>query len=151
MVRSLFLVAILILVVASIAPAAAVPGDRYSYLTVNEVVVTLERGDAYIRVNYTIDEGARVILLLLGTQDIKGKILKILNFEDAELRSIDTTSAEVFVPDISYNYGRGVFWFPEHSFNIVIPHLTIISPQTSRELWVTSVFPEGMGYFAGDN
>jgi len=88
------------------------------------------------------------IVILLGTQDIKNKILKILNYDDAHVKNVDFESAEVLVPDVAYDYGRGVYWFPDHMFNVVIPYLKVNTPQVSREYYVTNEFPNGMGYFS---
>ena len=139
---------ILLALVLLVTPVLAIPGDRYSYLTIKDVNISLDKGDALIRVNYSIDEGTRLIVVLLGTQDIKNKILKILNYDDAQVRSVDFEKAEVLVPDVAYDYGRGVYWFPDHMFNVVIPYLKVSSPQVTREYYVTNEFPTGMGYFS---
>jgi hypothetical protein len=95
-----------------------------------------------------VDEGTRFIFFLLGKQDLKNKLLKILNYEDAKIQRIDLSSADFTVYNASYSYGKGIYWYPSHDFNVVIPSLTVQSPQTIRNFNNTKQFPGGMGFFA---
>jgi hypothetical protein len=89
-----------------------------------------------------------VIVLLLGKQDLKNRLLTVLNYEDAEVKNLDLNSAELVVDDVSYSYGRGVYWFPSHTFNVLIPTLRVTTPQVSREYADVNEIPNGIGYFA---
>ncbi len=141
--------AVLILLLAGCAaPALAANEDRYSYITVEDVQIRLDNGTAVIHVNYSVDEGTRFIFFLLGKQDLKNKLLKILNYEDAKIQRIDLSSADFTVYNASYSYGKGIYWYPSHDFNVVIPSLTVQSPQTTRNFTNTEQFPGGMGFFA---
>lgn len=142
--------ALAILVIAVAAPAVADIGgtdERYSYITVHDMTITLDKDDAVIDVNYDIDDGTHLIVLLLGKGDLKNKLIRMLNLPDAKFRTVDTNRAEIYVPDISYDYGRGIRWFPEHQFNVMIPVLRVVSPQVSRDYTMTDKFPNGIGYF----
>ena len=130
------------------APALAANEDRYSYITVEDVHIRLDNGTAVIHVNYTVDEGTRFIFFLLGKQDLKNKLLKILNYEDAQIQRIDLSSADFTVHNASHSYGNGIYWYPSHDFNVAIPSLTVQSPQTTRNFTMTKEFPGGMGFFA---
>jgi hypothetical protein len=130
------------------APALAAGEDRYSYITVEDVQIMLVNGTAVIHVNYSVDEGTRFIFFLLGKQDLKNKLLSILNYEDAKIQRIDLSSADFTIYNASYSYGRGIYWYPSHDFNVVIPLLTVQSPQTTRNFTDTKKFPGGMGFFA---
>lgn len=130
------------------APALAANEDRYSYITVEDVHIRLANGTAVIHVNYSVDEGTRFIFFLLGKQDLKNKLLKILNYEDAQIQRIDLSSADFTVYNASHSYGKGIYWYPSHEFNVVIPLLVVQSPQTTRNFTLTKEFPEGMGFFA---
>jgi hypothetical protein len=130
------------------APALAANEERYSYITVEDVHIRLDNGTAVIHVNYTVDEGTRFIFFLLGKQDLKNKLLKILNYEDAQIQRIDLSSADFSVYNASHSYGNGIYWYPSHEFNVVIPSLTVQSPQTTRNFTMTKQFPGGMGFFA---
>jgi len=142
-------VALLILLfIAYAAPALAASEDRYSYITVEEVRIRLDNGTAVIHVNYTVDDGTRLFFFLLGKQDLKNKLLKILNYEDAKIQRIDLSSADFTVYNASISYGKGIYWYPPHDFNVVIPSLTVQSPQSSRNFINTTHFPEGMGFFS---
>ncbi len=137
----------LVVILALAVPAPAASPDKYGYVTIHDVDITLSGDQAYIRINYTLDEPTRVIVLLLGKQDLKSRLLTVLNYPDAEVRAIELDRAELVVNDVSYSYGRGVYWFPEHSFNGVIPFVRVTTPQVSREFVAADGIPNGIGYF----
>lgn len=139
---------LLLILLGCAAPALAANDDRYSYITVEDVRIRLDNGTAIIHVNYSVDEGTRFIFFLLGKQDLKNKLLKILNYENAKIQRIDLSSADFTVDNASHSYGKGIYWYPAHDFNIVIPVLTVQSPQTTRMFYNVTQFPEGMGFFA---
>jgi hypothetical protein len=130
-----------------VTPAMGANEERYGYITVQDVHVNLKNDTALINVTYTVDEGTRIIFFLLGKQDLKNKLVRILNYDGAKMRRIDLHSAEFSVDGAAYSYERGIYWYPAHQFNIVIPHLTIQSPQVTRTYVMTGAFPDGMGYF----
>lgn len=146
--RAYALAFLVILLICGSAPALAANEDRYSYITVQEVQITLDNGTAVIHVNYSVDEGTSFIFFLFGKQDLKNKLLKILNYEDAKIQRIDLSSADFTVTNASHSYGKGIYWYPSHDFNVVIPTLRVESPQTNRTYFNTTRFPEGMGFFA---
>jgi hypothetical protein len=111
------------------------------------VQVRLDNDTALIHLNYSVDEGMRVIFFLLGYQDLKNKLLTILNYDDAQMEHLDLSQADFVVDQAAYSYGNGVYWFPSHQFNIVIPKLTVESPQVIRNFTNTDQFPGGIGYF----
>jgi len=130
-----------------LVPVTAVNEEKYGYITVKDMNITLDDGRAYIDVRYNLDEPTRLIVLLLGKQDLKNRLLRVLNYEDAEVVHIGMDQARLIVKDVSYNYGRGVYWFPAHRFNIMIPSLQVVTPQTSRVFLSTREIPNGIGYF----
>lgn len=139
---------VLMLVFALFAPAAAEGGERYSYIAVKDVTIQLERADASITMNYTIDGGISFLVLLLGKSDLRQKALTILNFDDARVDHLDLNRIEVYVDNVSEDYGQGSYWFPAHRFGVTIPSLTVITPQDTKRYENISTFPEGFGYFA---
>lgn len=141
-------VGILILLTYTAAVMAA-DEQRYGYITVEEVTVLLRNNTATISVDYSVDEGTRIVFFLLGKQDLKNKLSHILNYPNAQMRRVTLNSAEIFLPNASYSYGKGIYWYPSHEFNVVIPSLTIVSPQVTKSYSMTSTFPNGMGYFDG--
>lgn len=142
-------VALLLLILfCAVAPVFAAEEERYGYLKISEVDVRLDNGTALIHVNYTVDEGTRFIFFLFGKQDLRNKLLKILNYNDARMNHIDLSNAEFTVDEASFSYGDGIYWYPAHTFNVVIPNLTVRSPQVTRNFSMVREFPEGIGYFA---
>ena len=147
--RAYAMALLILLRMSCAAPALAASEDRYSYITVEDVRIRLDNGTAIIHVSYSVDEGTRFIFFLLGKQDLKNKLLKILNYEDAKIQRIDLSSADFTVYNASYSYGKGIYWYPSHDFNVVIPSLSVQSPQATRNFTSTKQFPGGMGFFAG--
>jgi hypothetical protein len=136
-----------IIIIGTAMPVLAANDDRYSYITINDMTINLEKDQANIKVNYSIDTGTQLIVYLLGKQDLKNKLLKVLNYDDVTVKNVDMNNAEIVINDISYDYGKGIYWFPEHEFNVVIPNLRVVSPQVTREYHNTKTFSEGMGFF----
>ncbi len=130
-----------------IAPAAAANEERYGYITVDSVQIQLNNDTAHVNVHYSVDEGTRIIFFLLGKQDLKNKLLKILNYEDAQMQRVTLTDAEFQVNSAAYSYGNGIYWYPSHQFNIVVPKLSVKTPQVVRNYTNTNLFPDGVGYF----
>ncbi|MFA4876186.1 MAG: hypothetical protein WC586_02135 [Methanoregula sp.] len=146
-------IALLFLILAAgiVAPVLAANEDRYGYIKVEDVMVQLDNGTAIIHVNYTVDEGTRFIFFLFGKQDLKNKLLKILNYDDARMKSINLSRAEFVVDEAAFSYGDGIFWYPAHDFNVAIPVLTVKTPQTMKNFTNAKEFPAGLGYFAKEN
>jgi hypothetical protein len=74
----------------------------------------------------------------------------ILNYEGAQMRRINLNNAEFLVSDAAFSYGKGIYWYPAHEFNVVIPYLTVTSPQVTKTFFMTNTFPDGIGYFDSD-
>jgi hypothetical protein len=149
--RACAIALLIIISLCLVSPALAANEDRYGYIKVQEVTVRLENGTAAIHVNYTVDEGTRFIFFLLGKQDLKKKLLKILNYDDAQITRIDLSSADFIVDDAAFSYGNGIYWYPSHEFNVAIPSLTIQTPQVTRNFTMAKAFPLGVGFFSMDN
>jgi hypothetical protein len=145
--RGWAIVVLVILLSASAVPVLAGNEDKYGYITIENVDITLDKGKANIDVRYSLDEPTQVIVFLLGKQDLKSRIVRVLNYEDAQVTRIDMNRAQLVVEDVSYNYGRGIYWFPSHQFNVIIPSLRVTTPQASREYVSTRELPNGLGYF----
>jgi hypothetical protein len=147
--RVYFIALAMLLIAGVTCPVMAAGEDaKYSYITVRDVHIELNKNQALIHVDYALDDGTQFIVLLLGKQDIKNKLVKMLNYEDAKVSSIEMTHADLVLDGISYTYGRGIYWFPSQKFNVVIPDLKVSSPQVTREYSMTSEFPNGIGYFS---
>jgi len=145
--RGVAIAVTVVCILSFVLPVVAANEDKYGYITIQNVDITLEKGKANIDVQYSLDEPTRLIVLLLGKQDLKNRILKVLNYEEAEVVEIEMNRANLVVNDVSYNYGSRIYWFPAHQFNVFIPTLRITTPQISREFCSTNVIPNGIGYF----
>jgi hypothetical protein len=145
--RAYAVVLLILFTLGMAVPVMAANADRYSYITVQDVQIKLNNGKAIIHVNYKVDEGTRFIFFILGKQDLKNKLMKILNYQDAQMIRIDLSSADFTVEDAAVSYGNGIFWYPSHDFNVVIPMLSVKTPQVTRNFTMTKQFPGGMGYF----
>ena len=148
--RAYAVVLLIILTISMAVPVMAASDDRYSYITIEQIQIQLDNGSAVIHVDYKVEENTRFIFFLLGKQDLKNKLMRILNYKDAKIKRIDLSSADFTVEDASLSYGNGIFWYPSHSFNIAVPLLSVRSPQAVRNFTMTREFPGGMGYFATD-
>lgn len=148
--RAYAVMLLIILSASMVVPVMAANEDRYSYITVQDIQVQLDNGSAVIHVNYKVEENTRFIFFLLGKQDLKNKLMRILNYQDAKINRIDLSSADFTVEDASLSYGNGIYWYPSHTFNIAIPLLSVKSPQAVKNFTMTKEFPGGMGYFATD-
>ena len=138
---------LVILICAMVAPALAMEDQRYSYITVHKMEITVQNNRATITVDYTIDEGIRVLVLLLGKSDLKSKLLKMVNYDNAYFEEVGLDHAVIIVDDASDDYGEGIYWFPEHSFNVLLPELRVRTPQTIRDYSMTREFSGGIGHF----
>ena len=148
--RAYAVVLLIILTISLAVPVMAANDDRYSYITVEQIQVQLDNGSAVIHVDYKVEENTRFIFFLLGKQDLKNKLMKILNYQDAKIKRIDLSSADFTVEDASLSYGNGIFWYPSHTFNVAVPLLSVKSPQAVKNFTMAREFPGGMGYFATD-
>ncbi|NLX49831.1 MAG: hypothetical protein GXY82_08190 [Methanospirillum sp.] len=140
------LLCILVLLLLAGAGAAA-DTNRYSYLQFDRVEIALSEEQARVSVEYRIDPGIRPLVAIFGRGDLHRKVRRMMGFEDAKVLSLSLDRAELLVEAASSNYGDGSFWFPAHTFGVVVPSLAVSSPQSTREFNQTDTFPRGMGHF----
>jgi len=127
-------------------PVFAAPPNQYSYITVQNINITLEDEQATVALDYDIDSGIVFLVHLLGTSDLKKKLLVISGFEGAKFQKLDMNRATLLVPAASQDYGEGTYWFPEHHFGIEVPEIAVFSTKMSRTYNDTDLLP-GMGHF----
>jgi len=145
--RAVICLIFVMLVCAMAAPALAVEDQRYSYITVHKMEITVENNRATITIDYTLDEGIRVLVLLLGKSDLKSKLLKIVNYDDAYFQEVGLDRAVLVVDNASDDYGEGIYWFPQHYFNVLLPELRVRTPQATRDYSNTNELNGGIGHF----
>jgi len=123
-----------------VSPVLSAESGRISYISIDHIDIELVDDVATINVDYRIDDIVSYLVMLLGKSDLKYKIGMALNFEDAKY-------AILVVRGISYDYGDGSYWFPEHQFGIILPEIVVKTPQISRNFTNTDIIPHGIGYF----
>lgn len=127
--------------------AAAAETNRYSYLSVDSVAINLSGPQATIVTEYHIDPGIRSLVAIFGRGDLHRKVRHALGFENARVAELSLDRAVLVIDDASMDYGEGSYWFPSHTFGVVVPSLSVVSPQDARSFAQTDTFPRGMGYF----
>ena len=139
---------VLILVCGALAgPAQAVSESRYAYISIEKVSIDILNERTTLKVSYSLDTHVKVIFWLLGTSDLKNKLIKMINYENVTVKEIGFDRAEFIVEDAVIDYQDGAFWFPEHTFNSVIPALSVTTPQSTLKYSYTNRIPKGVGYF----
>jgi hypothetical protein len=121
--------------------------ESHGYLTITNVTIDLQPGYADVHVMYTLDDAFRFLILMFGENDVKTRLLDILNFQNATLIRMDYESADIIVYDIHPVYGDGLYWFPAHKFGTIIPNLTIRSNQSCQQLSDVSQIENGIVYY----
>lgn len=146
----LITVSVALLLSSGIGPAAAESDSRYSYITMKAAEIYLQDNSANLQIEYDLDPAAKILIILLGKSDLKSKLIRITNYENATVRSIDLERVVFSIDDQIIDYGDGAYWFPEHRFGVTFPSLTIVTPQTRYTYRFTDTLPKGVGYFRAE-
>ncbi|MDD1677565.1 MAG: hypothetical protein LUO93_00065 [Methanomicrobiales archaeon] len=141
-------VLILVLLLAGLVmPVPAADEFRYSYININKIGVDLINEKMYIRIDYSVDTPIKVLIYLLGNNDLKNKLTRVVNYDNATLTAVELDHAQFLVDDAVVDYGDGAMWLPEHQFNAIAPLLTVTTPQNTVKYTNAAGFPKGIGYF----
>ncbi len=105
----------LFLIVLCVAPAAAANDERYGYITLESVQIQLHNDTAIIDMHYSVDEGTRFIFFLLGKQDLKNKLITILNYDDAQMQFVNLSDAEFEIDQVAYSVRERCILVPDTS------------------------------------
>lgn len=138
---------LLLIALCCMPVAAEEPDNRYSYINFESVDITLDGTKAVVTVDYTVDTGVQVLVLLLGNHDLRSKIVRSMNFEDATIQYADLNRAILHVESASFDYGDKSYWFPQHTFLVTIPEVTIQTPQSARKFYLLQQMNDGIGFF----
>jgi hypothetical protein len=139
---------ILLLILAGLTTSVlAVNEYRYSYINIEKIGVELVNEKMYVGVDYTLDTPIKVLIYLLGNNDLKTKLSKVVNYENATLTTLEMDHARFEVDNAVIDYGDGAMWLPEHQFNAVTPLLTVTTPQSTTRYTNTDGLPKGIGFF----
>lgn len=142
----LFLVILSTLLLVSSVMANETMG-RYSYIQVDSVSIdVIDLDKAVFDVDYQIDENVNFLVLLLGKNDLKQKLCDIFNLDNCRFEVADMDHARFYSTINSLNYGDGAYWFPERTFKIEVPNLTVKAQDSSKRFDSVKEFP-GIGYY----
>ncbi len=144
--KGIFLLAAICFLLISSGVEAESP-EKYGYITVNAINITLEEGFAELHLDYSIDDAMKLLGFIFGQADLKTKIVEMLGFYDAEIMDINLDSADIIIYDMEVIYGEGMYWFPPHQFQVSVPELTITTPQGSVIYSNVTGIPEGICYY----
>jgi hypothetical protein len=128
-------------------PALASEGNRIGYVSFDEVRIGLENERARIEVDYTLDPGMGLIIILFGGADLEKKVERSLNFPAARVAEVGLSHAVFTVDHAAENYGGRAYWFPAHSFGVTFPRVRVEAPGFSLYFAGTRVIPRDFGYF----
>lgn len=141
------LVVLLGLLLVSVPQTFASEIESGGYLTVNSVDISLKPGYADVHVTYSLEDAFRFLVLVLGENDMRSRLLAQLNFSNASVLMMNYTDADIRIYDIQTVYGDGLYWFPAHEFNINIPDVVIRTNQSCEEYENISRLENGIVYF----
>jgi len=143
-----FIPLLVLLLIAGLAvPVSAAEPNRIGYVAFDRVTIALHDGNARVEVDYTMDPGMNLILLLFGKADLENKIEKALNFRSVKAEEVGLSRAVFTVEGASEDYGNRAYWFGPHTFGVTFPAVRIEAPGTSFTYSRAKDIPKGFGYF----
>ena len=130
--------------------------NRYGYLHVTSVEYTMKNMDAEIVIRYQIEPWISFLVYLFGKEDLKKRILGILQYPEYGYESMQTTSfsyidsnyAVLSVRNAALDNQDNSYWIRPHSFGCTIPKLTfIISGSDIKSFSNVKDMEKGIGFF----
>jgi hypothetical protein len=142
-------VLLVLFLIGLVHPALAGDGNRIGYVSFDEAKIQLHDVNARVEVEYTLDPGMPLIILLFGSGDLQKKIEKSLNFPSLKAEEVGLSKAVFTAEDVSENYGNRAYWFSPHSFGVTFPRVEVVAPGFTMSYTRTAAIPKGFGFFAG--
>lgn len=146
----LFVIILIAILTVGIVSAIGQSSSRNGYVSVKGIEIVLYNENATLELTYDLDPPARFLVLLLGKGDLRNRLMKIVNYENATIISMDLERAVFSLEGVVIDYGDGAYWFPEHRFGNSIPVITIVTPQTRFSYYRSDILPRGIGYFRAE-
>ena len=140
-------VLLVLLLIGLVHPVLAGDGNRIGYVTFDEAKIQLRDTDARVEVDYTLDPGMPLIILLFGSGDLQKKVEKSLNFPSMKADEVGLTRAVFTVDGVSENYGNRAYWFPAHSFGVTFPQVKVVAPGFTMTYPKAGAITKGFGFF----
>jgi hypothetical protein len=128
-------------------PALAIDAGKIGYISFERVRIQLNDRNARVEVDYTLDPGMNVIIILFGVGDLQKKVERSLNFPSAKAMEVGLSRAIFTVDNAAENYGNRAYWFPAHCFGVTFPRVKVIAPGYSLSFTRAGAIPKGFGYF----
>jgi hypothetical protein len=147
--RCLSLAMALLLLGGLALPVVAADPGRLGYVSFEEVRIRFTGTDARVEVDYTLDPGVHLMIILFGTGDLQRKVERALNFPSAEYGEVGPGHAVFIVEGAAESYGDGTYWFPAHEFGVAFPRVVVEAPGYSRSFSAARAIPGGLGFFGG--
>jgi len=141
------LVLLALLLLALVVPVLGADENKIGYVSFEQVSLQLQNGNARVEVDYTLDPGMNLIILLFGAGDLQKKIERSLNFPSVKAEEVGLTQAIFTVDNAAENDGKGAYWFPAHSFGVTFPQVKVQTPRYSFSFTMAGAIPKGFGYF----
>ncbi|MDO5846384.1 MAG: hypothetical protein Q4Q04_05620 [Methanocorpusculum sp.] len=135
---------------------AFVPGSNtYGYLTVESVNFTLVNTDSEITVMYSVDPWISFLVYLFGKQDLKKRVLAVLNYPDegysnqaVTFKYVDAEKAVLRITNTALDNQDNSYWFKAHSFGCTIPSLSFILSASDVKVFTNvQEMAKGIGFF----
>ena len=141
------LVLLVLLSIGFAAPVLAIDAGKIGYVSFEQVRIQLHDGNARVEVDYALDPGMNLIILLFGAGDLQKKVERSLNFPSLKAEEVGSSHAVFTVDDVSDNYGDRAYWFRPHSFGVTFPQVKVNAPGYSLSYTRARAIPRGFGYF----
>jgi hypothetical protein len=138
---------VFLLLIGLVPPVCAGDGSRIGYISFGEARIQLQDGNARVEVDYALDPGMPLLIVLFGSGDLQKKVERSLNFPSMKAEEVGLTRAVFTVNDASENYGDRAYWFPAHTFGVTFPQVTVKAPGYSMFYQKLRAIPKGFGYF----
>jgi len=136
-----------LLIAGLVLPVLAAEGNRIGYVSFQEVSIRLTNGTATAEVNYSLDPGMDLVILLFGVGDLQKKLESSLNYPSLKAEEIGLSRAVFIVPGAAEDDGNGAYWFPAHSFGVTFPRVEVNAPGHSLTFTGVEAIPVEFGFF----
>ena len=140
----------LLLLIGLVLPVVAIDENRIGYVSFDQAKIQLEDGNARVEVDYTLDPGIPMIVLLFGAGDLQKKVERSLNFPSLKAEEVGLSRAVFTVDGVSDNYGNRAYWFSPHTFGVTFPRVQVIAPGFTMSYTGVGAITKGFGFF-GDS
>lgn len=99
------------------------------YISVNDITMSLDRGDALFQFNYTLDILPRIYVLTLGCKFLEPDLTSLLNdYGKVKVVAADPYQAALLVTGMAEN-NSGYYLFESRPLGFRVARLTVVYPE----------------------